>query len=233
MCRAFPSPPRHRQVASQPSGRTHSKLPPVEDSPSTMSRKPNPRGVVKSVPRATVRRRSKRPAAPENGTPRTAASGDITPAVTAEGIQRLTVLETTRAAQEAKINAVRDMVSQVPPHDVETLARVLSAILQGASPDDAAVLKQALMKSVESAAAEVPTIADEELSSEWRSGRYPYQFLLSRRSCEKQKYRLQVELLKLQSWVRNTGQRVVILFEGRDAAGKGGTIKRFMEHLNP
>jgi polyphosphate kinase 2 (PPK2 family) len=48
-----------------------------------------------------------------------------------------------------------------------------------------------------------------------------------------QKYRLQVELLKLQAWVKETGQRVVILFEGRDAAGKGGTIKRFMEHLNP
>jgi polyphosphate kinase 2 (PPK2 family) len=44
---------------------------------------------------------------------------------------------------------------------------------------------------------------------------------------------LQVELLKLQAWVKETGQRVVILFEGRDAAGKGGTIKRFMEHLNP
>jgi polyphosphate kinase 2 (PPK2 family) len=52
-------------------------------------------------------------------------------------------------------------------------------------------------------------------------------------SYEQQKYRLQVELLKLQAWVKETGQRVVILFEGRDAAGKGGTIKRFMEHLNP
>ena len=44
---------------------------------------------------------------------------------------------------------------------------------------------------------------------------------------------LQIELLKVQSWVKDTGQRLVILFEGRDAAGKGGTIKRFMEHLNP
>ena len=43
----------------------------------------------------------------------------------------------------------------------------------------------------------------------------------------------QVELLKLQAWVKETGQRVVILFEGRDPAGKGGAIKRFMEHLNP
>ena len=42
-----------------------------------------------------------------------------------------------------------------------------------------------------------------------------------------------MELLKLQSWVKSSGQRLVILFEGRDAAGKGGTIKRFMEHMNP
>jgi polyphosphate kinase len=65
------------------------------------------------------------------------------------------------------------------------------------------------------------------------SGGYPYRNLLSRRSYERQKYRLQVELLKLQAWVKETGQKVVTLFEGRDAAGKGGTIRRFMEHLNP
>jgi polyphosphate kinase 2 len=57
--------------------------------------------------------------------------------------------------------------------------------------------------------------------------------MLSRSGYERQKYALQVELLKLQAWVKETQQRVVILFEGRDAAGKGGTIKRFMEHLNP
>jgi polyphosphate kinase 2 (PPK2 family) len=50
---------------------------------------------------------------------------------------------------------------------------------------------------------------------------------------EKEKAKLQVELLKVQRWIEDTGQKVVMLFEGRDAAGKGGTIKRFMEHLNP
>ncbi len=50
---------------------------------------------------------------------------------------------------------------------------------------------------------------------------------------EQQKHELQIELLKVQSWVKETNQRIVIIFEGRDAAGKGGTIKRFMEHLNP
>jgi len=71
------------------------------------------------------------------------------------------------------------------------------------------------------------------LARNWREGGYPYKNLMLRRNYEKHKYRLQVELLKLQAWVKETGQRVVILFEGRDAAGKGGTIKRFMEHLNP
>ena len=44
---------------------------------------------------------------------------------------------------------------------------------------------------------------------------------------------LQAELLKAQNWVKETGEKIIVLFEGRDAAGKGGTIKRFMEHLNP
>lgn len=74
---------------------------------------------------------------------------------------------------------------------------------------------------------------DEELARDWRDGGYPYKNLLSRKNYEAQKYNLQVELLKLQAWVKQTGSRVVILFEGRDAAGKGGTIKRMMEHLNP
>jgi polyphosphate kinase 2 len=76
-------------------------------------------------------------------------------------------------------------------------------------------------------------LKDEELVQGWRDGGYPYKYLMSRKSYEFQKYDLQVELLKLQAWVKETKSRVVILFEGRDAAGKGGTIKRLMEHLNP
>ena len=67
----------------------------------------------------------------------------------------------------------------------------------------------------------------------FKSGDYPYSRRLKRKAYEAQKEMLQIELLKMQSWVRASGQRVVIIFEGRDAAGKGGTIKRFMEHLNP
>ncbi len=67
----------------------------------------------------------------------------------------------------------------------------------------------------------------------FESGDYPYKKKIKRAVYETHKRELQVELLKVQDWVEKTGERVVILFEGRDAAGKGGTIKRFMEHLNP
>ena len=67
----------------------------------------------------------------------------------------------------------------------------------------------------------------------FESGEYPYKTKMPRAAYEAHKAELQVELLKVQRWVKETGQRVMILFEGRDAAGKGGTIKRFMEHLNP
>ena len=66
----------------------------------------------------------------------------------------------------------------------------------------------------------------------WREN-YPYDERMSRHQYELEKRLLQIELLKLQNWSKRTGARHVILFEGRDAAGKGGTIKRFMEHLNP
>ncbi len=73
----------------------------------------------------------------------------------------------------------------------------------------------------------------ESIARAYEKGLYPYPEKMKRKDYEKQKAALQVELLKLQKWVQDTGQKVVILFEGRDAAGKGGTIKRFMEHLNP
>jgi polyphosphate kinase 2 len=64
-------------------------------------------------------------------------------------------------------------------------------------------------------------------------GPYPYRDKLKRKDYEKTLRALQIELLKVQSWVKREGKRIVVLFEGRDAAGKGGTIKRFTEHLNP
>ena len=66
-----------------------------------------------------------------------------------------------------------------------------------------------------------------------RAEPYPYRYKMARKPYEAEKARLQAELLKVQLWAQETGQRFVMLFEGRDAAGKGGTIKRFTEHLNP
>jgi len=73
----------------------------------------------------------------------------------------------------------------------------------------------------------------EKISDLFRNGKYPYKTRVKNSVYEQHKQELQVELLKVQNWVKQTGQRIVSLFEGRDAAGKGGTIKRFTEHLNP
>ncbi|WP_432544151.1 polyphosphate kinase 2 [Kineococcus sp. SYSU DK002] len=74
--------------------------------------------------------------------------------------------------------------------------------------------------------------ADGRAADTWRED-YPYDERLSRAAYEHEKRLLQIELLKLQRWLKESGERLVVLCEGRDAAGKGGTIKRFMEHLNP
>ena len=66
----------------------------------------------------------------------------------------------------------------------------------------------------------------------WRQG-YPYDKKIATAQYEREKRKLQIELLKLQAWVKENGEKIVILFEGRDAAGKGGAIKRFTEHMNP
>ncbi|MBO9396093.1 polyphosphate kinase 2 [Shimia sp. R9_2] len=89
----------------------------------------------------------------------------------------------------------------------------------------------------DAAAPAAPAVANKESVDEMRRaferGEYPYPKKMSRRAYETQKAKLQSELLKVQLWAQETGQKFVMLFEGRDAAGKGGTIKRFTEHLNP
>jgi polyphosphate kinase 2 len=78
-----------------------------------------------------------------------------------------------------------------------------------------------------------PVVSPDQVRRAFESGEYPYQDRMSRIVYERRKAKLQAELLKVQLWAQETGQKFVLLFEGRDAAGKGGTIKRFMEHLNP
>ncbi|HEY9146772.1 MAG TPA: polyphosphate kinase 2 [Thiobacillus sp.] len=164
--------------------------------------------------------------------PRPAKSGDISPVLDAAGVENFVVRESVEAAQESKIVSVQDILSNASS-DSHALLQSLEAILDGAAPEDAAVLREALLRPATPGLLTRRKSPDEELADDWRDGGYPYKNLMSRKNYEKHKYLLQVELLKLQAWVKETGQKVVILFEGRDAAGKGGAIKRFMEHLNP
>lgn len=166
---------------------------------------------------------------------RRVASGDIAPVLDADRIERHVVADMVDARTQASEAALRDVLARgIETGSGASLVAALEAFMSGVSEDEARRLRAALLRprgeSPAEAEAEDP---DEVLSEDWRSGGYPYRNLMRRRSYERHKYALQVELLKLQAWVKDTGQRVIILFEGRDAAGKGGAIKRFMEHLNP
>jgi polyphosphate kinase 2 len=145
---------------------------------------------------------------------RPVAEGDVSPSTTRAGLEQFVVRGAIEGAQETKLGALRDVIAGVPL-------------------DESVALVKGLLKEQRVLSDARAVNPDEELTKDWREGGYPYQNLMQRRNYERQKYRLQVELLKLQAWVKDSGQKIVILFEGRDAAGKGGTIKRFMEHLNP
>ena len=164
---------------------------------------------------------------------RHARKGDRAPALDGAAIERFEVGEGIAGARGELVNAVRDVVQGASHDDVQAIAEWLLAVSEGTAPDDLVALGEALLEQDEPVFGTPPVHGDDELVDDWRTAVYPYRNLMRRKAYEKQKYRLQVELLKLQSWVKDTGQRVVIVFEGRDAAGKGGTIKRFMEHLNP
>ncbi len=164
---------------------------------------------------------------------RPATEGDVSPDLTASGIETFEVVAATEGARATKVNAVRDVLANAQPEEMAAVARWLDAVLAGTAPDDYGTLRRVILEQDEPVFGSPPMSPDDELVEHWRSGVYPYRNLMSRKAYERQKYHLQVELLKLQAWVRESGQRVVVLFEGRDAAGKGGSIKRFMEHLNP
>ncbi len=175
-----------------------------------------PKAATKAAARPAAKTPAPKPRAPRRSPaqPRPASAGDIGPIGSQEKIEANAVGQAVDAAQQARLAAMRDIVSGTTAEESQRLLRNLLR-----------EQKLALDKSGAN--------PDQELAPDWRKGGYPYKNLMTRRNYERQKYRLQVELLKLQAWVKEAGQRVVILFEGRDAAGKGGTIKRFMEHLNP
>ena len=131
--------------------------------------------------------------------------------------------ERAEAAIEAEEAALKEIAGTSGAEGVE-------AIISGASPDDAARMRGYLGLPKPGGK---PRKTSDELADDWRKGGYPYKYKMLRKDYEREKFILQTELLKLQQWAKENGERVVILFEGRDAAGKGGTIKRMMEHLNP
>jgi polyphosphate kinase len=111
-----------------------------------------------------------------------------------------------------------------PPADAVAAPAIVSA--EAEAPDDLTPAQQAhrLAQMRHDPAA---------IQRVFETGEYPYQSRLREKPYIKRMTELQRELLKAQRWVEETGQRIIVLFEGRDAAGKGGTIKRFMEHMNP
>ena len=198
-----------------------------------------PRNAPRKAPRKTLRKATLQPtlAHAGQGHPRRVESGDTAPRLDEMGIERDRIERATTRRQTVSVMALGDILTSHakgqglgdgPPGE---WLRQIRALIDGASPDEAKALRRMLFDH--ESKAEPGIDPDLELAPGWRDGGYPYKNLMARRTYEKQKYRLQVELLKLQAWVKDTGQRLVILFEGRDAAGKGGTIKRFMEHLNP
>ena len=177
--------------------------------------------------RTAARRSAVAPGTVAFAPPRRTVLGDTTGAKTATGIGKQVAKTRLDAAQGGQQTALKDILPRT-----KDKASALRALLAGSSPDDVAAIRTLLLEDP-SLGTDKDVEPDEELARDWRNGAYPYKNLLSRKSYEAQKYLLQVELLKLQLWAKEKGQRIVILFEGRDAAGKGGSIKRFMEHLNP
>ncbi len=176
-------------------------------------------------------RRGRTPTAPTRGDKRRPVQlGDVSPDASGQGLEDFAVRESRAAATAAREASIKDIIA-ADANDTATLMKHLDAVVKGLAPDDLATLRKTLFREAQAAKDLASLKADEELSGDWRSGGYPYRNLMSRKHYERQKYRLQVELLKLQKWVKESGQRVVILFEGRDAAGKGGTIKEPLNNL--
>ena len=173
--------------------------------------------------------------APRRSSARRVTAGDTPPRLDADSLERHRVSRAMSRQDAMQSETLAELLRrhQQGEGGPQALAEELATLLAGSSPDERRHLRRALRHHEDSVTPETEADADNVLNPGWRKGAYPYKNLLSRKRYEKEKYRLQTELLKLQAWVKETGARVVILFEGRDAAGKGGTIKRFMEHLNP
>ena len=150
------------------------------------------------IPRTPRRRSSAATAEPS----RKASSGDTVGVRKTQKVKQAVVRKTRQAAQGAQVAALQDIVSHA---DDKALA--LKTFLKGSSPEDIAEVRRLLRGG--NGKYQAGLKPDEELARDWRKGVYPYKNLLSRKRYESQKYSLQVELLKLQAWVKETRQRVV------------------------
>ena len=176
-----------------------------------------PRASAKAPAKAAVKTSARTPAAPEAtqaGDTPTGAPRARKATTRRTRAARLDTLPTPAAAAIAQAEArERAIPEHVPPIGVKPSE-------MGLSVDTAREMEA------------IPPTGEDSGSAPLPAG-YPYRTRMRRGEYEAEKKKLQIELLKMQSWVKETGQRIVILFEGRDAAGKGGAIKRFNEHQNP
>lgn len=153
---------------------------------------------------------------------------------------REAVLHDEHIDRAPRFQNVQDVLEHIKSGKTERAYRrkqdLIEDILSGQAREDReAILSQLLaeLTTKSKKSRKERDLEENRLNPDWAKGAYPYVNRMRRKNYEEQKFRLQVELLKLQAWVKETGQKIIVIFEGRDAAGKGGTITRFMEHLNP
>lgn len=189
----------------------------------TVAPKPVAKAVATKKPTTTTKRTAR-------SAPRRVAQGDTRTGRTPAETRKLQTQAKTESHVDFEAASIVEILRSQQP---ELKQQTLHTLVNDLSPDDRRAIYKILRQEKLSKKKD-KLDSDSILVENWQEeGVYPYLNLMSRRNYEFQKYHLQIELLKLQAWVQETGKRVVIIFEGRDAAGKGGTIKRFMEHLNP
>ena len=133
-----------------------------------------------------------------------------------------------RTGQNAKLGVNKPLTAPAP-----AVATRLPALLTAPSAPAVAPAPPRRTSKGPAPGAPVSRHDPDAIRRAFETGAYPYKTNVSERDYLERMRPLQAELLKAQNWAKDTGEKIVVLFEGRDAAGKGGTIKRFMEHLNP
>lgn len=134
--------------------------------------------------------------------------------------------------RRAEEQAAQKQMSAAAIAELEARSRVAKRKPEAVPPLGVPARDLGVSETAATAMEQMPVTGEDSTSAPLPES-YPYRTRMKRKEYEAEKKKLQIELLKMQSWVKETGQRIILLFEGRDAAGKGGAIKRFNEHLNP